>query len=291
MRNGPYRSELLAPQDAARVEWGAGFSPDEELYYRLLSSLQKLRGRSYLADGAIEREQLTEDGRFVMPGDESSWHFVLTAGADEVIGCVRYSVHDSARVRFEDLRLAHVLRLVDADWAHKLKAAVDGDLRVARERGSAYAELGGWAISEQYRGTKLALETLLASYAWGGLLQGGCICSCTATVRHGSASMLRRIGGAPLMTEEGAFPGYWDPRYGCEMEVLRFDSRVVEPRYQRVIGELQEQLQSRPAIQSCAGEHQFRRSLLALGEAVSVRRGPVPEPVERGEEVFVNRRA
>jgi hypothetical protein len=289
MPNGPNRSEILAPQDLAKVGWSAGCAQDEQLYGRLLSSLQKLRGRSYVADGAIGREELTGDGRFVMPGDESSWHFVLTAGNDQVIGCVRYSVYDPAKVRFEDLRIGQVPRLAEADWGQRLRASVDSDLRLARERGSAYAELGGWAIAEEYRGTKLALETLLASYAWGGLLEGGCICSCTATVRHGSAAILRRIGGVPMSTAEGLLPAYWDPRYGCEMEVLRFDSQAVEPRYRRVICELQQKLQDRPAIQKRGGESQFRSSLLALREAVSVRRGPVPEPAESGEQVWVSR--
>lgn len=288
MPNGPNRSEILAPQDVAKVRWSAGYAQDEPLYGRLLSSLQKLRGRTYLADGAVGREQLTGDGRFVLPDDESSWHFVLTASDDQVIGCVRYSVHDPAQVRFEDLRIGQVYGLLDAAWGQRLRTSVEADLGLARERGSVYAELAGWAIAEEYRGTKLALETLLASYAWGGLLEGGCICSCTATVRHGSASILRRIGGAPMSTAEGMLPAYWDPRYGCAMEILRFDSQVVQPRYQRVIRELQETLLSKPAIQDAEGEHQFRSSLLALGEAVSVRRGPVPELGETGEQVSVS---
>jgi hypothetical protein len=284
MRNGLYRSEILAPQDVARVGWSAGFAQDEPLYDRLLNSLQKLRARSYLGDGAIRGDQLTDDGRFVMPGDESSWHFVLTAAADEVIGCVRYSVHDPEHVRLEDLRVGQVLRFVGAEWGERLRAGVWADLKLARQRGSVYAELGGWAIGEEFRGTKLALETLLGSYAWGGLLPGGCICSCTATVRHGSASMLRRIGGVPMSSPDGVLGAYWDPRYDCEMEVLRFDSQTAPPRYRHIIWELRQEMESRPAIQACAGEGQFRTSLLALSQAVSRRRGPVPQPVESGEE-------
>lgn len=289
MKNRMYRCEILAPSDMARVRWNAGFATDSELYFQLLDSLQRLRARSYLADGAIGYDQLTAEGRFAMPGDESSWHFVLAAGAGEVIGCVRYSVHDPAQVSMDNLRIAHVLRFVDADWGRRLRTAVEADLRLARERGSLYAELGGWAIAEKHRGTRVALDTLLASYAWGGLLDGGCIGSCTATVRHGSASILRRIGGAPMTAADGTLPAYWDPRYGCEMEVLRFDSREVQARYQPIVSELQRTIQGRRAIQAPSGEAWFRKSLLALGDAVSVRRGPVPEPVESGEEVWVGR--
>ena len=245
-----------------------------------------LRARSYLADGAIGEDQLASDGRFIMPGEENSWHFVLTAGGDDVIACVRYSVHDPATVRFEDLRIARVLQFLNVAHARQLKIAIETDLRLARQGGFQYAELGGWAIAEQYRGTKLALQTLLASYAWGGVLARSCIGSCMATTRHGSASMLRRVGGRPVETVEGIVPPYWDPRYRCDIEVLRFDSRVVDRRYEPVIAELQAELQCRPAIYAGhALELEFQSSLLALSAAVNAGHGLVPKPAESGETI------
>ena len=287
-----YRSELLAPSDTDRSTWSGGFSTDQKSYSRLLRSAQQLRARCYLADGAIRPAQVCPDGRFAMPGDEDSWHFLLATSDDRVVGCVRYTVYDPCTVSFEQLRVGQLGRLTDRDWTRKLVTAVEADIRLARDRGSLYAELAGWAIDEEYRGTKLALETLVASYAWGGLLEGGCICSCTATVRHGSASILRRIGGRPMATANGALPPYWDSRYGCAMEVLRFDSRVVEPRYQRLIGDVQRNIQGKAAIQhdAISPELRFQLSLANLSCALNKGRGLVPDSATFAQHVLAGRR-
>lgn len=249
MANLCYRSEILAPSKVGRSIWSGSFRVDKRLHYRLLRSAQQLRARCYLADGAISPAQITQDERFEMPDDEQSWHFLIITSDGEVVGAVRYSLFHPSQ-GFSSLRISELIQFTNTNWVEKLIGAVQADLRLARERGSLYAELGGWAIAEEYRGTKLALETVLASYAWGALVRGGCICSCTATVRHRSASILRRIGGRPLETADGTLPAYWDPRYGCEMEVLRFDSHAVEPRYQDIIAQMQSTLRYTAAIQS-----------------------------------------
>jgi hypothetical protein len=60
----------------------------------------------------------------------------------------------------------------------------------------------------------------------------------TATVRHGSASILRRIGLTPLVVDGSVVPPYYDPQYGCEMEALRFDSSAPNPKYGEMIREM-----------------------------------------------------
>jgi hypothetical protein len=51
------------------------------------------------------------------------------------------------------------------------------------------------------------------------------------TTRHHSSSILRRLGGASLVDGEEEIPPYYDPDYGCEMELLTFDSTKPNPRY------------------------------------------------------------
>jgi hypothetical protein len=46
----------------------------------------------------------------------------------------------------------------------------------------------------------------------------------TATVRNCSSRILRKLGGRPLDWDGDQIPSYFDPQYGCEMEVLRFES-------------------------------------------------------------------
>lgn len=278
MQNISYRPEILAPILTDPSIWTGVVSSDESRHTYLLRSAQQLRGRCYLADGAILPEHVLSDGRLAMPDDDRSWHFVVITSDDRVVGCVRYALFDPVAASFHDLRISELVRFTGQEWSGKLVSAVRTDLLLARLRGSFYAELGGWAVAEEYRGTKLALETMLASYAWGELVRGGCICSCTATVRHGSASILRRIGGSPLANKDGPLSSYWDPRYGCEMEVLRFDSRIVQPRYQQLVLEMRSTLKGTPVLQPRVLDNvtRFRTSLTNLHRALQIGRGIVP---------------
>jgi hypothetical protein len=73
---------------------------------------------------------------------------------------------------------------------------------------------------------------------------GGGIGIATATRRHGSSSILRRLGGRPLVIQGTELPSYYDPQYGCEMEILRFDSEEPNPRYEVWINDLSDYLQT-----------------------------------------------
>jgi hypothetical protein len=70
----------------------------------------------------------------------------------------------------------------------------------------------------------------VSAYALAAEL-GGCIGITTATVRHCSSRILRKLGGRSLEVGGVSLPSYFDPRYGCEMEILRFESRTLNRRY------------------------------------------------------------
>jgi hypothetical protein len=70
----------------------------------------------------------------------------------------------------------------------------------------------------------------LAAYSLGRTL-GGALGLTTATVRHSSSTILRRLGGSLLGSGDSIVPSYYDPKYDCEMELLRFDSRRPNARY------------------------------------------------------------
>jgi len=231
-----YRFQLLAPP---QTRFSASFGRakfNEQLHCQYLAALQSLRGRIYLKDGAIQPWELKEDGRFPMAGDDQSWHFLLIDEYERTIGCAKYLVHPST-VPFEMLRIYHSPIMRDEHWGGKVRKAVEADLQRARREDLAYVEVGGWALSEEWRGTRAALEILVASYALGHLW-GGCLGSCTATVRHHSASILRRIGGSSFCLGDEPIPPYQDPRYGCTMELLRFDSRSPAKRFVPLIDQL-----------------------------------------------------
>jgi hypothetical protein len=105
----------------------------------------------------------------------------------------------------------------------------------------AYAEVGGWAIAPERRCTPEALRLALSTYAIAQLL-GGSRGITTATMRHHSSSILRRIGGRPLIFDGIELPPYYDPRYGCEMEILGFDSREPGRTYRPWVDQLRQRL-------------------------------------------------
>ncbi len=218
--------------------------------------MQRLRGRVYLKDGAIQPCELDYEDRFRMRGDEQSWHFLLVEDDQNVIGCARYLVHPNT-VRFERLRIAESAQAKDSYWGPRVRRAVETDLRRARAYHQSYVEIGGWALSEEWRGTKAAMEILVASYALAHLW-GGCVASCMATVRHCSSSMLRRIGGESLEAAGESLPPYEDPQYGCLMELLRFDSRSPVQRFVPLIDQLKARMANATVLR--ARKEQFSRS-------------------------------
>jgi len=241
-----YHFQLLAPPQTRPDGTFGRCKINEQLYGHYLASMQRLRGRVYLRDGAIQPCEVDDDGCFRMRGDEQSWHFLLVDDDQNVIGCARYLVHPNT-VPFHRLRLSECAQARDHYWGDRVRGAVEADIRRARVRNQSYVEIGGWALSEEWRGTKAALEILVASYALAHLW-GGCIASCTATVRHCSSSILRRIGGISMEWCGETVPAYQDPHYGCLMELLRFDSRSPVQRFVPLIDQLKSKLASSTVI-------------------------------------------
>lgn len=213
---------------------------DEERYDEVLGDVQRLRGRVYLQDGAIERHQLTADGRHHTPEDEKSWHLVMLDRVGQVAACVWYMAH-APDVSVARLRMRHCALARHPVWRDTLWGAVESELESARREGLGYAEVGGWAVTESSRRTTEGLVLALAGYSFGRLL-GGTLGITTATVRHCSSTILRRLGGTDLRLGDRAIPSYHDPEYDCQMELLRFDSRHPSPKYGALVEMLREKL-------------------------------------------------
>jgi hypothetical protein len=118
--------------------------------------------------------------------------------------------------------------------ADRFMTAIESELRRARQENLKYAEVGGWAVSKDSRCTSEGLLLALAAYSLGKIA-GGALGLTTATVRHASSAILRRLGGSHLEAGGNVVPPYYDPRYKCEMELLRFDSRRPDPKYAPLI--------------------------------------------------------
>jgi len=230
-----YKLALLVPSSAEVTGFFRQVDADSARSHDLLSKLQKLRGSVYLQDHAIRPSDLI-DGRHQLNIDQESWHLLVLDKSDEVCGCVRYRRLDNA-TRFSQLGVSNSGLARCSVWGGRLRDAVESELTLSRRLGLQYVEVGGWALADQIRGTSAAFRMVMATFGLSQVL-GGAMGLSTVTRRHGSASILRRIGGRPLQSATLELPAYYDPEYGCEMEVLRFWSWAPNARYRVAVDEI-----------------------------------------------------
>lgn len=200
--------------------------PPNSLDDSLIVEMQQLRAVTYLADGSIKPKDIDSQGRFVMDGDNDCWHMLLMHKG-KVIGAMRYRIYDAQSTTFEDLHVSHCPN------AKVIKSHIELDLDIARKLDWRYIEVGGWAIHPDYRVTSAALTLILGSFAIGQLV-GGALGCCTAALINNSAKILKRIGGRAIL---GCEP-YYDERWDCMIEVLRFDSEAIPPKYRQALSEV-----------------------------------------------------
>ena len=208
---------------------------DPSAYDDLLAAMQRFRGEVYLADGAIQPEDL-QDGRHKQSIDDRSWHVLSLDASGRICACLRH-LEERHATGFDDLWVRHAALAESPELGGRFRAAVENEMNRARSHRISFGEVGGWAVAESHRWTMEPLRIILATY---GLLQlrGGCAGVATATFRHGSATILRRIGLSSLADDGAELPPYYDPQYGCQMEVLRYDSRFPNAKYLDAVAEL-----------------------------------------------------
>lgn len=251
---------LLAPRTDQIPTSLTGLSLDAGRHHKLFSGMQRMRGKLYLDEGALTPSQLSSDGRHRLPVDDAAWHILALDQYGEVVGCARYMSHKNT-ASFPQLGLSQSALATSDQWGGKLRIAVEADMQHARRLGLDYVEVGGWAISPKLRNTGHALRIALAAYGLARLL-GGCIGVGTVTQRHLSSSILRKMGGHSLRADGLELPTYFDSNYGCQMEVLRFESASPNPRFEGWIDKLQNYLVTAQTISP------FDASLLNLQLAV-----------------------
>ncbi len=107
----------------------------------------------------------------------------------------------------------------DPDSYHILlteNGVINGCARYCRRNGS--VALGGWVVAAKLRGTRAVLEIINATIELARRL-GDTHFIAQASVRYGSASILRKLGGRVLAE-------YWEPAYQRDLETIE----IVLPR-------------------------------------------------------------
>jgi hypothetical protein len=224
---------LVAPLQVSNFDAFNNVTNDTARNRQLIREMQRLRGSIYLDEGNVKRHGLTSDGRHQTAEDDKSWHLLMTDATGRVRSCALYLEHENpSSVR--DLRLKNCPLVKRAESRDKVTFAVESAMAEARGAGLRFAELGGWAISKERRGSPEGLMMALATYGLSRML-GGAIGITTANVAHSCSSILRRLGGSYLEFEGTAIPSYFDPKYETEIDLLRFDSRCPSPKYEELI--------------------------------------------------------
>jgi len=234
------RIVLLAPSDGVVSDFFSNVQVDVASHDHLLHEIQRFRGAIYLQDGAIHSDQLTTDGRHVTVEDEKAWHMVLLNKQQRVDASAIYLEHRNT-VEAESLRVRHCPLAHESEWRPRLWQAIKNELARARNENLDFVELGGWAVAPESRRTSGPLTMALAVYGFSRR-HGGALGMTTATFRHCSAVILERLGGSRFEADGHTLPPYFDPRYNCMMEMLRFDSRSPNPKYVALIDQLRDKL-------------------------------------------------
>lgn len=262
---------LLAPSQGAVPPLFSEVNSDPDHFENLLEQMQRFRGRVYVEDGAVKADQLI-DGRHWQESDQGSWHLLLLDQRGGVCGCARYREYP-AETAYSDLNVARSAIAQSHEWGSALRSAVGAEMNLSRQLGRPLSESGGWALHEEIRGTTEALRMALAAYALAQEL-GGTVGLTTATRRHGSASILRRMGGRSLEFCGSQIPSYYDPQYECEMEILRFYSWAPNPRYNVWIDEMKADLRATQVITNGAAGPEWVSAMRARRPPIQTRTVP-----------------
>jgi hypothetical protein len=234
------RIVFVAPSIGAVPDLFRDVVVDASQHRQLVRDVQRMRGGIYLKDGAIQEQQLTPDGLHQTEEDETAWHMLLLDKGRRVSACASYLEHESS-VAFNQLRARNTPLAHQPEWRPKLVEAIELDLARARGDGLHYVELGGWAVTQECRGTAAPLALVLAIYGFSRRATGA-MGMTTATFRHCSATILKRLGGARFEAGGTTLPPYYDARYRCLMEMIRFDSRRPNPKYVDLIDQARDTL-------------------------------------------------
>jgi hypothetical protein len=142
----------LAPSDRAVPPRFGTVDSDPIRYQNFLADAQRLRGRIYLEDGAIEPEQLVESRHQLEIGRGK---LAPAGGPTDTAGCL---------VARGIANTPTPPGLPNSQWrarrwpaatiqGHRLRKSVEAELELARRLNLPYVELGGWALDQSIRGT------------------------------------------------------------------------------------------------------------------------------------------
>lgn len=184
-------------------------------------------------------------GRHISAEDEKNYHLALWNG--ELQGCLRVQFGQQSARPFTEYRVYDLVRRMPADLAKMYHTAIETFVALYRNQGCETGETGGWAISKSFQRNPATLALPLAGWSFSRIFTRQ-IRIAAATERNGSSNMLKRMGGWPLKLKDQELPPFFDYGYQCQMELLCFDSDILNPRFESVVRESQMLLEDQCAV-------------------------------------------
>lgn len=243
---GRLHFQILAPSYDEVPGPLAGAFCDSDSHANALFDIQVLRGSVYREYGPIAA-QLLADGRHYQTADAQSWHIVLRDSNHRIMGCARYRQVEGG---FEQLAASQSAIAQSRRFGHLLRDAIECQIGLARRSSIQFGEVGAWALRREIRCSTAAVNIALMTFVLAESLGGG-LGITTATTRHHSASILRRLGGRRLPN----MPAYYDPRYGCVIEILQFSSGRVDDHFADRIKKLRAEIADIPVLCAAGGKN------------------------------------
>ncbi len=235
-QTGRLRFKILAP---SRREVPNTLTQDvlsSEDHSELLCEVQRLRGRVYGEVPAIAAT-LLPDGRNWQKYDAANWHILLEDSELGVVGCARY--HSVSH--FDDLICNKAAIVSSPETGPVFRSAFESQLAEKRRSGLHFGEAGGWALSDTARCSTAAVNIALMGFAVAEWLGAG-MCITTATTRHNSSLILKRLGG----THFGGLEPYYEPAFDCMIELLQFDANSLHARFRAKLDNIRAELRQAP---------------------------------------------
>jgi hypothetical protein len=247
-RLGSARLQLIAPSTRAKVlQTFSCVAADLGRHAEMIDRIQRFRSGVYRADGAIPRSDSGDATNHSLNLDHRSWHVLVTGDDEQILACLRYTHLVGRPILLGRLHLMRMVERAEPETARKLRAAVQVFLDEANRRGNSMSEVGGWATGPEVRNSVKGLLLVCACWFLAELLQDP-LGLATATTRHNSAGILRRLGGFSLDCGGMALDAFFDGYHGCEMQILGFSAHGLASQYRSTAADITSYLRNAPVL-------------------------------------------
>jgi hypothetical protein len=156
---------LLAPSLSHLPDGFANVRQQADVYDRLLTDAQRLRGRIYQAEGAISAEAMDAWDRYVCPQDTDAWHILLRDGCGHVRGAMRITFfRTAATVPIERLHAFDLVQRAPDPVRQEYSDALQSFLNDALLEKPFFFEAGGLVLDTEVRNSRRS--TVLTAANW-----------------------------------------------------------------------------------------------------------------------------